>query len=462
MLSSFFKPIVLILITCLSIISLALTVISEKGAIVYYNDSLIGTIKDNSLSFNATFPGFLKVVKPGYLPFEKEITEDGTVTAQLIFPSYLKINVFPENAEVYINDIKCTTDKVYMMKPGKYTIKVSASGFTTKTIELIINEKEEKTLDISLKRTVTLNIQSSKNISGVLFDGKFINVPTLLEVSPGKHWFILPNNFAEKIQEFNVPAVDNFSITINSQQVYNLQISGEPENAYVKLNDEIYKLPFAGDLVEGTYNVTIYAEGYKEEFRQLNLKNDTVVNYALEPVELYKFNFSEESYKVEFDGFQVDRLVRRTYFTTIKDTDGNIIWCGFSDGNLQNMPTTISILVNSDYQVTIGNQTYSGPAVLQVQRGQKINLYNRLTGTETITLEKFTVFDTTEKCLVNIYSKTNADVFIDGRYIGKTPIYLFTTNSGRHELVLRKNGQEIFRTGISIYRGKLNEIRIEK
>lgn len=461
-LKSLSKRVIVFFVLYFSIFSMALTVVSEKGAMVYYNDSLVGSIKDTALSFSATFPGLLKVVKPGYLPFEKEITEDGTIVAQLTFPSYLKINVSPEDAEVYINDVKISTDKMQIIKPGKYNIKISAPGFTTKSIEVTIKEKEEKTLDVSLKRTVTLTIQSNKSISGIMFDGKFINVPNVLEVLPGKYQLILPNNFVEKIQEFNIPPVDSFSITINTRQVHKLQISGEPENAYAMLNEEIHKLPFDGSLIEGFYKLVIYAEGYKEETRELDLKNDTVINYVLEPDNLYKFEFSEKNYRVEFDGFPLDKLVRKIYFGTIKDQDDNIIWFGFTDGNLKTIPSTIPILVSSDYQVTIGNQTYIGPAILQVQKGQKINLYNRLSGTETTIAEKLTIFDSPEKCLVNIYSKTTADVFFDGRFIGKTPIYLFTTNEGKHEILLKKNEQEIFKAEAHIRKGTLNEIRIDK
>lgn len=462
MLKNMRKVIILFFIVLLLEIHFGLTVISENGSIVYYNDLLIGVIKDNSLSFSATFPGLIKVVKPGYLPFEKEITEDGTVVAQLTFPSYLKINVLPENAEIYINDVRYTGGKTYILKPGQYVVKAFSPGLTSKTIELSIKEKEEKVLNIILKDTVTLTINADEIISDVIFDGKIIKVPNILEVKPGKYRFILPTNFAESIQEYDVPPVDSFSVKINTKKKYNLQILGEPGNAYLKLNSNIYKIPFNGDLVEGTYTLVIYAEGYREERINLNLKSDTIINYVLEPENLYRFESLSKDYRVEFDGFVMDKIIRRVYFATIKDKNDNIVWLGFTDGSIKSIPSTIPVLVGPDYQVTVGSQTYFGPAVLHVQRGQKVSVYNRLSGTETIVVDKLTIFDTFEKCLLNVYSKTNTDVFIDGRYIGKTPIYLFAINSGRHEVVLKRNGQDIFKGEFDVVKGKLNEICIDK
>ncbi|MCX7654257.1 MAG: PEGA domain-containing protein [Fervidobacterium sp.] len=462
----FFKTvrylIIIIFTFLLSSSFLALTVISENGAMVYYNGFLIGVVKNNSLSFPASFPGWLRVAKPGYLTFEKEITEDGTVVANLAFPSYLKVNVALENAELYINDIKYSPGELHALRPGYYKIKISAPGYTTKTIELFLDKNEEKILDVNLKKTVTLTINSVQKISNVLIDGKVIDVPHTLEVLPGKYRLILSGDYVKNIQEFDVPPVDSYSITLDLQKKYELQISGEPEYAYVRINNEIYRLPYRNKLSEGFYNIVIFADGYKEETRRLELKENTVINYMLEPQKLYKSNFLDKDYIVKFDGFVRERLIPKAYFTTVSDKNNNIIWVGFSDGTFNKIPTTIPILINSDYQVTINNKAYIGPAVLQIENGQKISLYNKFTGTETVIVDKLTIFDSVEKCLVNIYSKTGLDVFWDGKYIGKTPIYLFMTSSGMHELLLKKGEREIFKSLVSVSQGKLNEFSIDE
>lgn len=476
MLNKFFGSI-LMYFTVLFLLSfstnvIALTVISEKGAMVYYNNYLIGAIKDTSISFNIPpemFPGLLKVVKPGYLPFEKEITEDdkdGTIIAYLTIPGYLTLNVDQKDAEVYINGVKYPTNVKHLIKPGTYELIVSAPGFTTQTIKFTVGKNEEKVLNISLKKTVTLTINSNEKIPNVFFGERTIEIPNVIEVLPGTYRLILPNKYVNNIQEFQIPPVDKFSIAVNTEKKYNLRINGEPENAYVKLNDKVYKLPLNIDLPQGKYTVEIFAEGYVEETMEIELSADKGVTYSLNPIDVRKFNFlqydEEQSYKVELDGFTREKVVPRVYFVTIKDKEDKVVWVGFSDSILTSLPTTIPVLVSSDFQVILNGKSYQGPAILQVQKGQKISVYNRLSGTETLTIDKLTVFDTPEKCLVNIYTKTSFDVFWDGKYIGKTPIYLFITNAGKHEIVLKKNEQEIFRTDFVVSMGKLNEISIDK
>lgn len=462
MLSKNIGTIILVFALLMSKVLFGLTVISEKGSIVYYNGSLIGVIKDNSISFSPTFPGILKVVKPGYLSFEKEITEDGTVVAYLTMPGYIKINVTPENAELYINDVRYYPNTKYDIQPGKYKLKVTAPGYTTKIIEFSIDKNEEKVINVSLKKTVTLTINSSVNISNVFLGTRTIDVPSVVEILPGTYKLIIPGKFVYNIQEFEIPPLDSFSITINTEKKYNLQIMGDPENAYAKINEKTYKLPFNGDLPEGKYTINIFADGYKEEIREIELSEDKVINYILNPIDLHKIEILEEDYKIEFDGFELDKVVQRAYFITIKDKENRVVWFGFSDGTLRWLPSTVPIAISPDFQVTIAGKSFQGPAILHVQKGQKISLYNRLIGTRTLIIDELSIFDSPDKCLVNIYSKTSLDVFLDEKYIGKTPIYLFVTNAGNHELVLKKNEQEVFRNQISILQGKLNEFSINK
>jgi len=135
----------------------ALTVIGDDGAIVYFNDQLVGTIKGHQLSFDAQIPGILKLVKPGYVPFEKMVTEDATVVVNLVLPAYLNIVVSPTDSTIYIDGevIANGSTKVSII-PGEHVIKVSAPGFTEKEVKVYLNPYEEKRIDITLKNTVTL------------------------------------------------------------------------------------------------------------------------------------------------------------------------------------------------------------------------------------------------------------------------------------------------------------------
>ncbi|MFN6991173.1 MAG: PEGA domain-containing protein [Fervidobacterium sp.] len=471
-----------------SSIALALTVFSNNGAIVYFNDKLIGTIKNESISFEATFPGVLKIVKPGYMPFEIMVTQDGTVVALLSLPAYLSICTSPADAQVFVNNQKISTERdekgfiKITLGAGMYNLKVNAPGYVEKQINLTLREGEEKELCISLKKTVSLSIklqntstnQNNSQIFTVSFDGTDIMIPTEMEVTPGLHKLILPDGFYKKIQQFSIPAVENFEITVDARRVYNLNISGEPDEAYAKINGEIYKLPININLPEGKYDVKIFSHGYKDSDREIILFNDTVINYSLEPLELYEIALKDKNYTIEFNGFSVTKLPRTVGIVSLKDNLGKIVWLGFSDGKLEGIPSTIPVIVSSTYQLTFENLSIRGPAIFQIPKGKSITLYSRNEGTRIVDVSKMIsstdhkdgngiiVFDDEKSCLMNIFSKTPLDVFLDGKYIGKTPIYLHESTIGNHTLVFKRDGTIVHVFEVIIKTGTINEIVIDK
>lgn len=462
-----------------------LTVISNNGAIVYYNDRLIGIIKNESISFEATFPGYLRVVKPGYIAFEKMITQDGTVVANLSLPAYLIIYTSPEDAEVYINNekiIKKSGQSELVLGAGEYNVKVKAPGYVEKELNVKIKEGEEKILEVALKKTVTLSINLSSKIQNTslrmssnilkninaLFNDRSITLPTVLEVPPGFYRIILPEGFYKKIQEFYIPAVEKFEINVDATRMYNLSILGEPETAYAIINEEIYKMPFNKYMPEDTYRIRIYSLGYKEIYREVLLTNDLVLNYSLEPVELYDFVFKDAKYTVELNGFSRTKLPRSVGLVTIKDEFGRIVWLGFSDGKLDKFPSTIPVIISSSYQIAVGNQSFIGPAIVQLKKGSQITLYSKTEGTRTINIEPSIaekpipiIFDDDKTCLTNIFSKTSLDVFLDNKYIGKTPIYLHEIATGFHDVTFKRDNQVIYTMKFNAKRGIINEIIID-
>ncbi|MFN3691407.1 MAG: PEGA domain-containing protein [Fervidobacterium sp.] len=478
----------LIFTTFLSSTVLALTVISNSGAIVYYNDKLIGAIKNESISFEATFPGLLKIVKPGYIPFESMITQDGTVVAFLSLPAYLIICTSPVDAQVFINNQRITMERdekgfiKITLGAGKYNIRANANGYVEKQIDVTLREGEEKHLCISLKKTVSLSIklqntstnQNNPQALTVSIDGKDILIPAEIEVTPGLHKLILPDGFYKKIQQFSIPAVENFEITVDARRMYNLNISGEPDGAYTKINGEIYKLPISINLPEGKYDVKIFSLGYKDLDIEVSLFTDTVINYSLEPLDLYEIGLEDKNYILEFNGFSVDKLPRTVGILSVKDQSGKIVWLGFSDGKLEKIPSTIPVIVSSAYQLTFENLSIRGPAIFQIPKGKSITLYSRNEGTRIVDVSKMIsyidykgesgviVFNDEKTCLVNIFSKTPLDVFLDGKYIGKTPIYLLESTIGSHTLIFKRDGVIVHASEVIIKTGAINEIVVDK
>ncbi len=438
----------------------ALVVIGENGSIVYYNDKLIGVIKNGSITFDATFPGYLKVIKPGYMPFEKYLTEDGTITAILTLPSYLQLNVSPQDAVVFIDGVlKKVTDNKVVVSQGKHVVSVSAPGYTTKTIEINILPYEEKFIDISLKKTTTLHIESDKKVENALFDNLPISLPITLEVVPGKHKLILPNNFVRNNVEIEIPNQDEYRIKIDTQEKFLVSVSGKPSDAYVQINDLVYKAPFDISLPEGVYNVKIFSQGYEDYKTTIDLDRNKTLYFVLKPLEEIAVKFKKVGYTVEFDGFVRESIPRSPMFTTIKDEKGNIVWLGFSDGTFEDIPKTIPILVGCNHSIFVANAIYNGPAIVHVQSGQKVLSFFNNEKTGEYEIKNFTIFDNAKNCLVNIYSKERLDVYWDGKYIGKTPIYLFNTDEGIHNVVFKNGEITLSEVSYEVRSSRLNEIK---
>jgi len=454
------------IIALFSEITFSITVYAPKGSMVYYNDKLMGVVQKDSISFNAEFPGTLKVVKPGFVPFEKILTEEATVTVELSLPSFLNVKVTPQNARVSVDgqlvevDTSSGTARL-QINSGIHEIKAEAPGYVTKTVRVEINPYEEKDLEITLKKTVTLKLVSEKNINNAILGGMIINLPSTIEVEPGKYKLYLPNTFLNSIQEFEVPFVDEYVYKVDSTQMFKLTIDGSPAGAYAWISGQIWKLPTTIVLPESSYDIRIFSQNYEDYKTKVELRKDTKIFYNLKPKLEVAQRTIDDSFVIEYDGYVRDRVVVKPWFTTIKDNEGNIVWYGFSDGSLKALPKTVPVLISKDMICMIGRTMFKGPTILQVTLGTNILFYdNRRAGSEEkIQVEGLTVIDTEDRVLVNVYSKDVCEVYWDDEFIGNTPIYFFVTSAGKHKLTFVRNGLKVNEQIVEAKQGQLNEFR---
>jgi len=443
-----------------------LTIIAPNGSMVYYNNKLMGTIEDTPLTINVNFPGELKVVKPGYVPFEQVVTEDGTITVSLVLPSMLSVKINPPTVssyDVYVNGkfyVKSNEPVLNIqLGPGKHEIIIDAEGFLKKTTVVELLPGEIKSVEVNLKNTVTLRILSSVELKDVYFDYTKISIPTTIETTPGEHIVHLPANFVYNIQRFLIPKVDTYTININTTTYKKLRVFGQPSSAYVNILGSIYTSPLEKDLPEGVYEIEISAPGYKTNKISVDLRKDETVFFTLEPVENKQPLTHLEGYTILLDGFPVTFGSDTMKFTTITDNSTDVVvWYGISKGVFQSLPRTIPLIISEGVEVELANIVYKGPALLQIFPGSTI-LTNDGLKVQEIKVEKLTILDKPEKCIVNIYgSKDNEhiNVYWDGVFVGKTPIYFFITSQGEHNLTFRTSLGNI-ETKVFVEAGKVNE-----
>lgn len=458
-----------ILLTLLMFLSqtlFSITVYAPKGSMIYFNDRLMGIVQKDALSFTAELPGVLKVVKPGYIPYEETITEDATITVELSLPSFLNIKLTPAGAKIFVDGKAINSDPGtgiarFQIGFGIHEIVVQAPEYATKTLKVEVSPYEEKNLEISLKRTVTLKLISDKRIDNVIFNGETISIPTSLEVTPGKHKIYLPINFLKNIQEFEVPFVDEYTYKVDSTQLYKLSIDGTPGGAYASIAGQVFKLPNTLLLPESTYEVRIYSEGYEEYATKVDLRKDSVLFYNLKPKSEVSIRTFKDELTVEYDGYERSNVVFKTWFTTIKDATGNVVWYGFSDGTIKDTPKSIPVIISKDIVCVIDGKVFKGPTILQVASGSTVLLYDQRKGNsqEKLQVNRTTVVDSEDRVLVNIYSKDAYEVYWDDKFVGTTPIYFFVTTAGKHKLVFVRNDLKVDEKIVETKKGHLNEFR---
>ncbi|MFN3329114.1 MAG: PEGA domain-containing protein, partial [Fervidobacterium pennivorans] len=293
------------------------------------------------------------------------------------------------------------------------------------------------------------------------FGGMLINLPSTIEVEPGKYKLYLPNIFLKSIQEIEVPFLDEYVYKVDSTQMFKLIIDGSPAGAYAWISGQIWKLPTTIVLPENSYDIRIFSQNYEDYETKVELRKDTKIFYNLKPKLEVSQRTVNNNYVIEYDGYVRDRVVVKPWFTTIKDNAGNIVWYGFSDGSLKNLPKTVPILISKDMICMVGTTIFKGPTILQVASGTNILVFDnrRAKSEERIQVEGPTVIDTEDRVLVNVYSKDVCEVYWDDEFIGNTPIYFFVTSAGKHKLTFVRNGLKVNEQIVDAKQGQLNEFR---
>lgn len=456
------KTIASVMLICLFNLLLGLTVVGENGSIVYYNGKLVGVIKNGSITFEATFPGILKVTKPGYVDFEKEVTEDGVVVAELMFPAYLSISAMPVESKIYLDGVLVGVGHVKVStRPGTHRIIVGMEGYTEWIGEVTLAPFEERELKVNLKRTTTLKLISETPIEGALLNGERISIPGTYEVTPGAHKLELPANYVVNKITFEVPSTSEYAYRVDSRRLFKLSVMGKPERATVQVGGFTYTAPVEIFLPEGNYDVLVSAQGYSPRTYSVKLMRDEYLIYTLEPLNEISGSRSLSNFVVEYDGFTREKVVRKLWFTTIKDTVGGIVWFGFSDGVLRNLPSTVPIAFSRDFQLRVGGYTFKGPGIIQVVPGTQIECVS-MDGYQMLTVKNLTILDSSDKVLVNVLSQTSLDVYVDGKFVGRTPIYLLELPEGIHQFEFKSGTVLIEERLVTVSRGKLNEVKSEK
>lgn len=435
-----------------------LVVVTEPNSMVYWNNVLLDTVPSSGVLklSNLQYPGILKVIKPGFAPFETEVSTDMILKIKLSLPSYLEITSYPENVNIFFNGkFIGVTPGVFEFPSGNIELYFEKEGYIPKKLNISLEPSQIEKINISLNKYVKLKLISNKKIEAIL-DNDYVNLPTEVNVLPGKHVLkLIGKDFVTNIQEINVPVTEEFEYVVDDKIYVRLYVYGYPENAMISLNGISKLSPAAFKIIPGTYNIRIESEGFEVLEQQIEVSSENpVFRYSLKKRVISNIN---KNLTVFLDGYEAEGIFvpKKLYFTKIISKNGE--WYGFTDGSVENIPKSLSVFLGSEGYLEYKGIRYNSPTLLNVFEKETVKYVTDEKVVNFIVNQNL-VLDDSDHCLVNIYSKEVYDVKVDGKMIGRTPIYLLILPSGTHNFKFLRNGVIVHEKNVEIKQGILNEI----
>lgn len=435
-----------------------LTIITEPSAMVYWNGALIDVVPlDGVLELeNLDYPGTLKIVKPGYAPYETLVSTDTILKVKLSLPSYIEVTSDPENVDVIVNgNFLGTSPDVFEVSSGELLLTFEKEGYISKKFKITLFPSQIKKIHVTLTKNVKLKLISNDVIEATI-DGKYIKLPTTVEVLPGKHVLKLyGKDYIKTVQEIEVPAVEEYEYNVDETVYVNLYVYGYPENANVILNNISKTSPAIFKVIPGIYDIKIESDGFKTLKEKINVTTSS--NTFMYNLSKNLISSVNNSLTVFFDGYiSEDNLVpKRLYFTKV--VGDNKEWFGFTDGSIEEIPKSFSVIFTKDGYIEYKGVRYNSPVILNVNYDDTVKVVSN-GKEESVIVKENKILDDPKSCAVNIYSKQVFDVKINGKFIGRTPIYLLSLPEGGYRMEFLKNGITIYEKNVEIKQGILNEI----
>lgn len=339
----------------------------------------------------------------------------------------LRISSDPSDAAVYIDgEYRGKTPLTVELPSGTHEIVVAKEGYRPYNTTVVLETGEYKTLYASLERIVgKLKVESTPSNAKVYVDGDYIGrTPITYELPPGTYRVkLVLDGYFEYSTTVTVKASDTKEISVNLKpKPGKLRIKSEPSGAEVYVNGTyIGKTPIDGySLNPGKYWIEVKLPKY-----QVYEKRITVV-----PGQEYLIHAQLTP------SWGVLKVTSTPSGAEVYINDEN---AGRTPLELQLDPGTYTVRVTLD-----GYEEYEDR--IEVRAGETTGISASLTpvGYVTVTSEP-----------------SGARVYLDGTYIGNTPITEYKVQAGAYEVTVEDDGYQAYKTSIKIEAGETKEINVE-
>ncbi|WP_169302025.1 PEGA domain-containing protein [Thermococcus gammatolerans] len=346
-----------------------------------------------------------------YLVDDMNLTTLGTLT----FKST------PSGASVYLNgDYKGTTPLTLSLLPGNYSVRFSKNGYYDYTTKVAISAGEKKTITAVLTPEFGyLKITTEPPGANVYINDEYIGRTPIshYKLSTGAHTVILRmKNYESYVTNVTIhPGEEtNLAITLTPLPSH-LIINSVPSGSEVYVNGTYRgKTPLHLTIKPGTYNLRVSKEDHGEYTTTFMLQpNETkTLNITLTP------NYAHLTIKSDPPGASI--YINETY--------------------KGKTPLTVDLMMGT-YSIKLSKEGYQDYTLkVTLSPGESKTLSPSLTpayGFLSVTSEP-----------------AGADVYIDGNYVGTTPLTNYKLSPGEHEVKIKKDGYKEYTKTVTITAGE--------
>ncbi|MEM5777527.1 MAG: serine/threonine-protein kinase [Candidatus Aenigmatarchaeota archaeon] len=285
---------------------------------------------------------------------------------------------------------------------------------------------------VSKEEPVYVSIFSDPSGATVLIDGKNVGFTNVLNyaISEGNHSITLKKDgYEEKNDKIQVSKNgDNkfsYSLTKITPAEVEISIESNPDNAKVYLDEKFinYTPIYNYKIIPGTYVVKVTKDGYKD--------------------------YSETIVLSGSDGTKKLLISLQKKEETNTGSTGNVVTIKTGTISISSNPSGAKVYINNSYKgitpinVTLKEGKYN---VKLTKEGYMDYINNNVSvvANKKLSLECSLIKIKEEaegEYFVHITSTpVGASVYLDGKYIGDTPIFFFKVNPGSHTLLIKKTG----------------------
>lgn len=223
----------------------------------------------------------VQVSAPGYQTSKKwiKLVKSGSFKVSLKEARFsLKVATTPKNATVKIVEPKNTDyKKGKKLKPGRYRIAVSASGFETQHKWVEIKDRDAR-LSVSLKKQgYALKLRTVPKNAKIVFSNKSIHYKPGIKLHPGKYQVtVSADGFDTQKHEIEItdkPVEKKIALKPNK---FLIRLAVDPSNAKIEMLQPKIAYKKWRRYKPGTYRLRISAPGYRPKIQVVTLKDKDI------------------------------------------------------------------------------------------------------------------------------------------------------------------------------------------